>query len=465
MKTIQSIKAMARPLMISWAMVLTTLCSCEEYVSVDPPTSQLTSQAVFSDKRTATAALMDVYAKLRESSVVTGRTSGLSALMGLYTDELVFYGDAQHFGAGYYNNNLLGSDVQSAAWWANSYNQIYAANAIIEGLGRSEMIQQADKDLLTGEALFIRAFLHFYLENLYGNIPYITATDYTANAVVPRMPSAQVYTRIIADLQAAHDLLPAEYPAADRTRVNKAAASALLARVCLYAGDYAQAGDAASAVLNNTALFSDEPLADVFLKGSRTTIWQFSPMAEGTNSYEGQSFIFAAGPPPFAALRPSLLESFETGDHRRSLWVKEVAGNGGPWYHSYKYKQRFTDSSTEYSVVIRLAEMYLIRSEARLEQGDLIGALEDLNHVRATAGLTNTPAATPTQILAAILNERRAEFFTEHGHRFFDLKRRGLLGQALGGSKPGWQPTDALLPLPENDLRLNPNLLPQNQGY
>jgi hypothetical protein len=142
-----------------------------------------------------------------------------------------------------------------------------------------------------------------------------------------------------------------------------------------------------------------------------------------------------------------------------------VAGDGGPWYHSYKYREQFTGASVEYSIVLRLAEMYLIRSEARLAQGDLIGALEDLNHVRNTAGLPDVGAGTDAEILAAILRERRVEFFTEHGHRFFDLKRLGMLGQVLSGVKPGWQAADALLPIPENDLRLNPNLSPQNPGY
>lgn len=441
------------------------LFGCDDYVTVDQPSSQLTSQTVFNDKTTATAALLDVYAKLRESSVLSGRSNGLSALMGLYTDELVFYGEPLHYGANYYNNNLLGSDGQSASWWGNSYNQIYSVNAIIEGLQLSEMIQQSDKDQLTGEALFIRAMLHFYLENLYGNIPYITTTDYAVNSTVSRMPTAQVYGNIIADLSMASSLLPEEYPSADRTRVNRSAVNALLARVYLYSGDFAQAADAASAVLNNTATYNDEAVADIFLKDSRSTIWQFSPMSEGVNSYEAQSFIFTAGPPSFAALSNSLLDSFEDGDQRRLQWVAEVAGDGGPWYHSYKYREQFTGASVEYSIVLRLAEMYLIRSEARLAQGDLIGALEDLNHIRNTAGLPDVGAGTDAEILAAILRERRVEFFTEHGHRFFDLKRLGMLGQVLSGVKPGWQAADALLPIPENDLRLNPNLSPQNPGY
>jgi hypothetical protein len=68
-------------------------------------------------------------------------------------------------------------------------------------------------------------------------------------------------------------------------------------------------------------------------------------------------------------------------------------------------------------------------------------------------------------ILSAILHERRVEFFTELGHRFFDLKRTNHLDDALSSVKVGWNSTDSLLPLPESELTLNPNLNPQNPGY
>ena len=114
--------------------------------------------------------------------------------------------------------------------------------------------------------------------------------------------------------------------------------------------------------------------------------------------------------------------------------------------------------SMEYSIVLRSEEQYLIRAEARAHQGDLIGAKDDLNVVRQRAGLSDTPALTDVQIIAAVLDERRLEFFTEYGHRFFDLKRTNSLNSVLGIIKPGWNDTDKLLPLPVSELTLNPNL-------
>jgi len=131
-----------------------------------------------------------------------------------------------------------------------------------------------------------------------------------------------------------------------------------------------------------------------------------------------------------------------------------------------KYKERTsTGESVEYSIVLGLPEQYLIRAEARAMQGELVSAAEDLNAIRARAGLGETGASGQQQLLDAIAQERRVELFTEFGHRYFDLKRTGRLDAALGGLKPGWQATDRRLPIPEAQILLNPNLNPQNDGY
>ncbi|MNL56219.1 SusD family protein [compost metagenome] len=67
-------------------------------------------------------------------------------------------------------------------------------------------------------------------------------------------------------------------------------------------------------------------------------------------------------------------------------------------------------------------------------------------------------------MLDEILLESRREFFTEHGHRFFDLKRTGRLN-VLIGVKPNWKSYHDLWPLPQKELTLNPNMNPQNTGY
>jgi hypothetical protein len=95
----------------------------------------------------------------------------------------------------------------------------------------------------------------------------------------------------------------------------------------------------------------------------------------------------------------------------------------------------------------------------------LENAKTDLNKIRNRAGLANTSATTKTELLAAIIEERRKEFFTELGHRWFDLKRTGTANIILSSKKPGWDAKDLLWPLPESELLLNGNLAPQNPGY
>jgi hypothetical protein len=441
--------------------------SCDSFVEVDLPKAQLTNVTVFEDAATANAALLDVYVKIRDKGLLTGTPYGLSNQLGNYTDEIISYGDPADPTLDFYTNSLLASNTAVLDFWSTTYNQIYAINAVLEGVQTSTALTSNDKNRLKGEALFLRALLHFYLTNLFGDIPYITTTDYKANGNANRILADKVYDQIIADLETSADLLSEEYSNSDRIRSNKYAPKALLARVFLYKGKWEEAVNEASAVLNNTSLYALENNIDaIFLKESKETIWQLMPATAGKNTDEANTFIFFSGPPPSVALNENLVSSFDSNDLRKSHWIGTVTDGTTTWHHTFKYKEyNFTASSVEYSIVLRLAEQYLIRAEARAQQGDLIGAKEDLDKIRLRAGLEGTAAVTQQQILTAIGQERRWELFTEYGHRFFDLKRSGTIDNALTVVKPGWNSTDALFPLPQSELAVNPNLRPQNPGY
>jgi hypothetical protein len=440
--------------------------ACDDFVGVDPPDAQLNTADVFQEKATANAAMSDIYAKMRDAGVITGTSSGISFLMGIYTDELDYYSAAQSGTADFYNNALQAAGSEVKALWDNSYSQVYAANAMIEGVRGSTALAQQDRNQLTGEALFVRALLHSYLAGLFGEVPYIETTDYRDNSRDGKLPVGQVYQKCIADLQQAVGLLPEAYVVADRTRPNRYAAQALLARVALYAGDYALASDQASAILNHTALYAfQDDLQLTFRKESPSIIWQLSPGFEGANTLEAATFIFTESPPPLAALSQGLMEAFPLGDLRKQHWTAPVSDGAVTWYYPAKYKTVYSAAPVEHSVVLRLGELYLVRAEARARAGELIGAAEDINRVRIAAGLLPTTAATPAALLSEILLQRRLELFTEFGHRFFDLKRFGNIDGALTPVKPGWDSNDARLPIPQSELNLNPALAPQNPGY
>lgn len=437
--------------------------ACDSFVEVDLPDSLLTGPQVYQDPATVRAAMADIYTKLRDDGILCGMGSGGGTALGLYADELTSYNTG---GTDYlYANALLPSDPTVSNFWNRGYHQIYCANAVIEGITASPSLDSQQKAAFKGEALFVRALVHFYLVNIYGAVPYVTTTDAKANKSIARTDIAAVYEHIIADLQLAQSLLPASYTSAERTVPNASAASALLARTYLYSGKWAEAADAASAVINDPAYQMENNPAVVFLKDSKTTIWQFKPLAEGRNAYEAGAYVFDSAPPPSLALSAGLIAAFETGDLRRENWVRKIEDGTDAYYHAYKYKQNYdTDTSLEYSIVLRLSEQYLIRAEARAAQGELIGAIQDLNTVRHAAGLGDSPALSQATVLEAIAQERQVEFFTEFGHRFFDLKRSGRTS-LLQAVKPGWNPEDMLWPLPEAELLANRALGSQNPGY
>ncbi|WP_313567179.1 RagB/SusD family nutrient uptake outer membrane protein, partial [Empedobacter sp.] len=156
-------------------------------MDVDVPTSQYNSELVFADKKTTNAALINLYADMREKGFVSGQMSAFPVSIGLYTDELDSYQINQVESQNLYNNTLQANSATVLQYWSQTYYQIYIANAIIEGCQNSKGLSTSDKNGFIGEALFVRALLHFYLVNTYGDIPYIKTTNYELNKSVSRL--------------------------------------------------------------------------------------------------------------------------------------------------------------------------------------------------------------------------------------------------------------------------------------
>lgn len=443
------------------------ICGCEDFLEVDEPFGQINSSEVFQDDATATAAVTSLYGKLRDEVLLTGTSNGLGALMGIYSDEMDFYGFAGEPMDSFYQHQVFTDDLMVESIWNQSYGLIYMGNAALEGLQSSKTLSLENKAQLRGEVLFIRALTYFYLVNLFGDIPYPTTTNYEENRILSRMPVTEVYEKIIIDLNEAKTLLGTNYISEERTRANKWVVSALLSRVYLYTEQWNLAVLEATSLISNTSLFNLEAnVANEFLKESSSAILQFKPKSAGDNTLEASLYLFESGPPPSVSLTPQLYETMEPMDNRKENWIGVVTDGDQTWYYPNKYKlDANTGTSQEYSVVFRLSEQYLIRAEGHARLGNLAEALADLNTIRNRAGLTDSEATGQSDILEAIITERNHELFSEFGHRWFDLKRYGLANEILSPIKPGWKPTDVLLPIPENELMMNPNLNPQNPGY
>tara|TARA_R110002096_G_scaffold157752_2_gene322950 strand:- start:4486 stop:5889 length:1404 start_codon:yes stop_codon:yes gene_type:complete len=447
-------------------LIVTSLWSCEGFVEIDPPNNQLTGAIVFEDASTVNAALTDVYGQLRDQALTNGGTSGAANLLGHYSDELTLYSSSLQQTQFFYENNVLASNSLVLSLWNTSYNLIYATNNIIEGVNSSSTLIAEDKDRFLGEAYFIRAFIHFYLVNLYGDIPYIDTTDYRVNSQVSKLSEAMVYQKLIDDLVLSKSLLSENYNGVNRARPNKGVASAFLARVYLYNQNWGLALSEANEVISSGEYTLNTDINQVFLKNSSETLWQFDAGIAGANTIDAQTYIFTSGPPPNSALSNEFINVFESGDTRFTNWIGAVSDGTDTWYYPFKYKLNTNTGVTqECSIIFRLAEIYLIAAEANAHLGNTSDALDQLNDIRERANLTPVIFTDTMALLEAIYKERRIEFFTEMAHRFFDLKRTGSTDSELSLVKPNWEPTDVLLPIPESELILNTNLNPQNDGY
>lgn len=435
-----------------------TLClalliiSCENLVEIDPPRTDLTRKSVFQSDATANAAMLDIYFQISSIEGMGGVLNSISFFGTLSSDEsrnLVTFSTAFQAIS---DNALLPDNSQVLRLWSDLYLCIYKTNAILEGLESSSGVTTALKDQLTGEAKFIRAFCHFYLTNFFGDVPIVLSTDYLKNQNIARSPQSLVYEQIFADLTDAQDLLTEDYSFSkgERTRANRDVATAMLARAYLYAGNWSAAESESSKLIAKESVFSLPPLEDVFKKASPEAILHFPPP---TGVVFDRTIARS-----YSRLQPELLAAFETNDNRRTTWTTTAS-------RADKYKSGDA-SFSEYAMVMRLAEQYLIRAEARAHLDKLTEAQEDINKIRNRAGLTNTSAADQQALLLAIEHERRMELFLEWGHRWFDLKRLNRANEILGALKPDWQATDVLYPIPEaqllRDLAMKDQ---QNPGY
>jgi len=483
---------------VAFSILLSALSisSCRKLVETDPPTDRLTGANVFLEDGTAIAVFNGIY---RFMHVYQG-ASGVSVLPGLSADELTLFSNLSISFSLYYTNGLtaryLGTNSTFGGEFWKFYYAIFKCNDALEGLNKSTKLTSAIKKQLSGEAKFTRAFCYFYLVNFFGDVPLALSTDPQVNTNLSRSSKEKVYDQIIADLKEAEELLSDNFlnvtltsSTTERVRPTKWAASALLARVYLYKGEWAKAEEKSSSVIGNTSLFGPLPiLNNVFLKNSREAIWQLQPTQPNLNTDDGQVFIIPTTGPGFnnpVYLSKHLLNSFEANDNRAVLgnWVSKVvfsagAGNDSA-YFAYKYKKdaigsngvSTTGAMTEYFMVLRLSEQYLIRAEARAKLGNVVGAQSDLNAIRNRAGLANTTANNEATLLTAILEERRHELFCEWGHRWLDLKRTGKIDEVMTIHTPiksngttTWQPYQALYPIPYLELQLALNLT-QNVGY
>jgi len=455
------------------------MLSCEDFVEIEVPSHKIVTETVFAEDETAIAAMNGIYNELFNSDFSSGGVSSVTLLAGMSSD-IFETTSATNTRYGPFQQNQISprespDAIANYNLWSSAYNIIYMANGVLKGIENSLGISEGVRKNLKGQALFIRAFTYLYLTNLYGEVPLTLTTDYRQNTKVTRNSVPEVYKQISSDLDLSIDLLNKveNYENGERTKVNLFAVMALRARVYLYQENWIKAEELSSQVIAQSGLYElYNNLDRVFLMNSKEAIWQISPLGGSGggkySTYTNEGYIFRGNKSSEIKLsEDKLLNTFHAEDKRLLQWIgfnKDEA-----FYFPQKYKDGNSwQKVTEYSMVLRLAEQYLIRAEARAMQGKLSEAITDIDKIRERAGISliseTNPRIDKESLLSIIMEERKLELFSEWGHRWFDLIRTGRASVVLSPVKPQWQDTDVLFPIPGEERIKNPKLS-QNNGY
>jgi len=459
MNTIQSTYIM------SVLMAFSILNSCEKMIEVEDPINQISTQQVFSDANTANAALNNLYLELQANSLFSGSNRGAGALLGTYADDLdAYFPPSSMDNLNMHLNQVVPTNSVVLSVWNNAYKEIYTANAIIEGIDHSTGIADSDKRRIKGEAILVRTMVYFNLQRIFGDVPYTTVTDYEINRKLSKLPSAELLMKLEQDINLAVSLLQDSYRNAERIYLNKKAAQLVQANILLNAGKYSEAEVVCKNILASPLYAIQQDVTKVFKKSSTNIVWQLKPINANQSVPETGIYFFSSAPPIAYALSSNLISTFESTDLRKQKWTTPLSAGGVTFYRNDKYRN-FVTNADEYSVVMRIEEVHFILGEALAKQNKVSEAATYINTIRTRSGVSAfSNTLTPQAFMTELLKEKRREFFAEQGLRFFDLKRNNSLA-SLAMVKPSWQTYHQLWPLPQNEIILNPNLNPQNNGY
>jgi hypothetical protein len=363
-------------------------------------------------------------------------------------------------------------------YYRSTYNVIFRANTVLENLDVASAEAAAQFE---GEAKFVRAYCYFNLVRLYGPVPFVdkVITPADKETQFTRVDESTIYTLILGDLQTA----VANLDNSNTNRASKAAAQALLAKVHLTLGNYAEAQGLCESVIG-TGLFSlQDNFKDVFYNERNSEIIfaiEYRADDEGDSQNFSAEWLNAVG-------RSSGL-NYVTDEAKAAL--DAMGGNRTLYSYRVDAKQPNFNQVIKYLpdgddalgiaptsgdptlagndwIVLRYADVLLMHVEAVMGGGDGTSgtsALASFNEVRRRAGLDEVSSISKQELL----DERRVELAFEN-QRLFDLIRFGVaqevLGQFAADNGFSFSTTDLLLPIPQAEIGISAGLLTQNPGY
>lgn len=478
------------------AAIIMVSQSCSEFLEVDP-LYQINSETFFNSEDDYQQALIGAYDLLQSSyiNVMMGEFASDNTLCGgENANDVPGFQEIDDMRHGPVNSNL--QDL-----WNWMYAGVNRCNYIFEFENKTNF---ENKDLVMGQAAFLRAYYFFELTKWFGDIPMPIDVRVSFGSVQDygREAQANVYAQIESDLTFASNVLPTSWD--QKGRVTKGAAQALLGKVLVFQEKFGAATIILDDVIDSgiydlyddyNTLFTQvaenniESVFEVQYSNEQGAGFGCLQCSEGNvmvgfsgiRGYSGPTYVSGFS---FNVPVQDLVDQYTPNDNRLRATIMDIEaykseqesqGNqvsyGEGWehtgYYNHKYIPRtgeaFQDpnltNSTNYRA-IRFSDVLLLAAEAYNATGNDVKAQEYVNRVRTRAGLSDL-VTTAGSLEQDIQQERRLELAGE-GHRFFDLVRRGEAAAKIPGFIVG---THELFPIPLVEIEVAGNIWAQNPGY
>ncbi len=365
-----------------------------------------------------------------------------------------------------FTEDALNEQVTSA--WSESYRVIANCNVILERIPSIEM-NEALRNRIVGEALFIRSLVYYHLAIGFGNIP-LQLTPYVSGDELVQVDENTVLEQLVADLTTAEDNLPVSYSGSEVGKATKGAAATLLAKVHLTLGNNSAAEPVLRRIISNYGYELLPDYADLWgvaNENNAESIFEVQYISGGI----GQGSLFTNDFSPstdlqtgsgFGRNRPTvdMQEAYEDGDLRYEISMgatyMNLEGEIVEARHVRKYQSDLAvenDSDINF-VVFRYADVLLMLAEAL---GETPESYDLINEVRDRAGLPDIDASTPGTFEEKLLHERRVELAFEN-HRWPDLKRFGATG-LVPDAETFITGTREYFYIPQREMDINPNFV------
>jgi starch-binding outer membrane protein, SusD/RagB family len=443
-------------------ILLLVLTSCEDLLNPDP-IDLLTDDIVLNEAKDVPLVEIGLYNAFRVIAPATVIAGDFTADMLLHNGTFTQYKELG-------TKQITSANGSVATLWGAIYNTVYIANFIIERLPEVPGVPTSQRNSVLATAHFLRGYAYFVGLYTFGGIPKVLTTSIETNRNIPRASREEILALVLEDYNFALGKLTTDAP--NPGFASEYAVHAALARYYLYLEDWAKAEEFASNVINSGQYVLEAEFETV-VNGDFTSEAIFEmgyTLADdpGTDNNIGLNNLFAGR----REIIPSnqiivALASTESGERFASIDfdINNLQGADNGWSVA---KYGTADEDNNNVVVFRLAEMYLIRAEARAQQGNVTGdnsAETDINVLRQRAGAPVVSSASQDQMLRLIEQERQYELAFE-GHRWYDLVRTGRASQIMPSFSNNWREDFELWPIPQRELLNNPALAGnQNPGY